>query len=173
MAAERYEGTNGEVGIPGNQDHIVKPRTADFYTVLSGRPARHHLQINGTRKDWISEYPELRTWKTNVTVQILHREITLALHVALYHGACRYIIGVSKNPCAICDKFFEHWNNITHNNSEFIIAPGHRKVYANWQLTGIGPLDSQIISDVWASVDSLIQETEHNHRGDTIIPLYR
>ena len=153
----------------------IGQRSADFYTVLADRASRCQLNLNGTRKDWIIEYPTLRDWKSTTTsAQTLHCEVKLALHISLYyHREAIYIIGVSKNPCSNCETWFTHWNDLPNNNNQFIIPPSHRKVYSGWKLSGLQPLDAHVVSTVWASVDDLIARTEHAHHTDTIIPLYR
>jgi hypothetical protein len=67
-----------------------------------------------------------------------------------------------------CEKFFHALNSVA-KTIKFTIAPGHKKVYQGWQLTGLKEVDKRVVRETWANVDALMAEQSHSEKGDTVV----
>jgi hypothetical protein len=150
------------------------PRMADFYEVLKDRAKRSNVEMDGMRKDFISRYRELYIWKSPPPQAILHTELKLCLRMLIHKRLePTTIIGVTKLPCFSCEKWVSAVISLPGIPTQFLVAPGHRKVYGSWQFPGIVRADNAVRKIIWTLVDEIVATTPHHDHRDMIIPKIR
>jgi OTT_1508-like deaminase len=143
------------------------PSPVDFHEILKDHAQTHGARVPGYRRDWLMQYPRLDEWPDiNLAAQCLHCEVKMGLHIlSKSNTAVNVAIGVSKNPCFLCEAWFE---GLKVGGFMFHLEPSHKKVYPGWQLPGVHEADSYVIEKVWKHVDRMIQEVPHAERKDFV-----
>jgi hypothetical protein len=145
-------------------------RQMDFYDVLRDRAARTRTKVRALRQDYTGQHRELNQWPdTSAEEPVLHTELKLCLYLLLQQNLkSKTIIGVTKNPCFCCERWIEELNSL-NIPTQFVVAPGHHKVYGGWQFPGIAKADEAVRRMMWVLVDEIIATTTHQDMRDTVI----
>jgi hypothetical protein len=144
-----------------------EPCPVDFHEMLKDHAQAHGRRVPGYRRDWLMQYPKLEEWpETKIAAQCLHCEVKMGLHIlSKSNTAVNVAIGVSKNPCFLCEAWFEGLNL---GGYTFHLEPSHKKVYPGWQLPGVQEPDSYVVEKTWKHVDRMIEEVPHIERKDFV-----
>ncbi|CAF1331417.1 unnamed protein product [Didymodactylos carnosus] len=71
------------------------------------------------------------------------------------NNARNFILGISKQPCYLCHRYFE-WIN-AHSNQKFILSESHNKIYGLWDFPNGNEKDIKIGNDLHEKIETLIK----------------
>ncbi|CAF0884027.1 unnamed protein product [Didymodactylos carnosus] len=71
------------------------------------------------------------------------------------NNAGNFILGISKQPCYLCHRYFE-WIN-AHSNQKFIVSESHNKIYGLWDFPNGNEEDIKIVNDLHEKIETLIK----------------
>ena len=168
-----YAGISKKYKIKTNeawQSPTVGPMlpVGDFWEFVQARTKHTSQPLNSLRYDWLKNHPQLFKWDGLIVAsQTVHAEVKLALNCLNRRIRGQISIGVSKQPCFCCERFFDAWN-AQSKRTHFHLAPGHKKVYPGWSPSGLHPIDQKVVEGVWEVVDKIIAEVKHIESKDLV-----
>jgi hypothetical protein len=144
------------------------PPVGDFWDFVQARTKRVGVRLDSLRHDWLKIHPQLLDWDGSiVAAETIHAEVKLAVDCLSRGRRGPVCIGVSKQPCFCCEKFFDAWND--HSKKvKFHLAAGHKKVYPGWRPSGIDAIDKVVIEKIWEVVDALVSEVKRIESKDLV-----
>ena len=99
----------------------------------------------------------------------IHAEMKLAMNV-LYQGCKGNVyLSVSKQPCFLCEAWFQSLNSLIDPHAVFFIPEGHKKIYELWELSGLKAVDDAVISQTWDQFDRISSSVTYVQKTDTVI----
>jgi hypothetical protein len=99
----------------------------------------------------------------------MHAEMKLAMG-ALYQG-CRsniYFL-VSKQPCFLCETWFQNLNSLIDPHAVFFIPEGPKTICEAWKHSGLKKVDDAVVSENWEQFDKISEGVTYIQKSDTVI----